>query len=120
MRDPTRGGIATTLNEFARAARVGIHLYADSVPVLPEVHGACEVLGIDPLYVANEGKLIAAVDPAVAADVVAAMQKHPLGKKAVIIGEAVAAHPGMVAMETGLGASRIVDMPVGEQLPRIC
>jgi len=120
MRDPTRGGVATTLNEFARAARVGIHLYVDSVPVLPEVHGACEILGIDPLYVANEGKLIAVVDPAVAAEVVAAMQDHPLGKKAVIIGEAIAEHPGMVAMETGLGASRIVDMPVGEQLPRIC
>jgi hydrogenase expression/formation protein HypE len=120
MRDPTRGGVATTLNEFARASRVGIHLYAESIPVRPEVHGACEILGIDPLYVANEGKLIAAVDPAAAPDVLAAMQKHPLGKKAVIIGEAKAAHPGMVAMETGFGASRIVDMPVGEQLPRIC
>jgi hydrogenase expression/formation protein HypE len=120
MRDPTRGGVATTLNEFARASRIGIQLFAESIPVLPEVHGACEILGIDPLYVANEGKLIAAVDPAVALDVVAAMHEHPLGRKAVIIGEAKASHPGMVAMETGFGASRIVDMPVGEQLPRIC
>ena len=120
MRDPTRGGVATTLNEFARSSQVGIRMFSDSIPVLPAVHGACEVLGIDPLYVANEGKLIAVVDPAEAANVLAAMQDHPLGKEATIIGEAVTAHPGMVAMETGLGASRIVDMPVGEQLPRIC
>jgi hydrogenase expression/formation protein HypE len=120
MRDPTRGGVATTLNEFARSSQVGIRIFSDSIPVLPEVHGACEVLGIDPLYVANEGKLIAVVDPAEAADVLTAMQDHPLGKEAAIIGEAVAAHPGIVAMATGLGADRIVDMPVGEQLPRIC
>jgi hydrogenase expression/formation protein HypE len=120
MRDPTRGGVATTLNEFARSSQVGIRMFADSVPVLPEVHGACEVLGIDPLYVANEGKLIGVVDPAEADSVLAAMQEHPLGKDAAIIGEAVVDHPGIVTMETGLGASRIVDMPVGEQLPRIC
>jgi len=95
-------------------------MFAESIPVLPEVHGACEVLGIDPLYVANEGKLIAVVDQAEADSVLAAMLEHPLGKDAAIIGEAVVDHPGMVTMETGLGASRIVDMPVGEQLPRIC
>jgi hydrogenase expression/formation protein HypE len=120
MRDPTRGGVAATLNEFARSSRIGIRLFAEQVPVLPEVRGACEILGIDPLYVANEGKLIAVAAPGEAEKILAAMQRHPLGRKAVIIGEAVSRHPGMVTMETGLGANRIVDMPVGAQLPRIC
>lgn len=120
MRDPTRGGVATTLNEFARSSQVGITLFAEQIPLLPEVRGACEILGIDPLYVANEGKLITIVPPAEADKILAAMQLHPLGRKAAVIGEAVSEHPGMVTMETGLGASRIVDMPVGEQLPRIC
>ena len=120
MRDPTRGGLATTLNEFAVASQVGIILEETAIPVRPEVRGACEVLGIDPLYVANEGKLVAVV-PAEAADqVVAAMRSHPLGRETAIIGEVVADNPGLVAMRTLLGAHRIIDMPVGEQLPRIC
>lgn len=120
MRDPTRGGVATTLNEFAKSSRVGIKLFEEKIPVLPEVRGACEVLGIDPLYVANEGKLIAVVSPAAAEKVLSTMKNDPLGRRAAIIGEVVATHPGMVAVQTALGASRIVDMPVGEQLPRIC
>lgn len=120
MRDPTRGGVATTLNEFARQSNVGIQLYTDSVPVKPEVKGACEVLGIDPLYVANEGKLITVVPGGIADKMLSAMQANKLGKDAKIIGEAVTENQGIVVQSTGLGANRIVDMPIGEQLPRIC
>ncbi|MCK4904610.1 MAG: hydrogenase expression/formation protein HypE, partial [Candidatus Marinimicrobia bacterium] len=120
MRDPTRGGVATTLNEFARQSNVGIQLYTDSVPVKPEVKGACEVLGIDPLYVANEGKLIAVVPSGIAHEMLSAMQSNKLGKDTKIIGEAVTENQGIVVQSTGLGANRIVDMPIGEQLPRIC
>lgn len=120
MRDPTRGGVATTLNEFARQSNIGIQLYTDSVPVKPEVKGACEVLGIDPLYVANEGKLIAVVPGGIAHEMLSAMQSNKLGKDAKIIGEAVTVNRGIVVQSTGLGANRIVDMPIGEQLPRIC
>ncbi len=120
MRDPTRGGLATTLNEFAAASLVGIVLEEAAIPVRPEVRGACEVLGIDPLYVANEGKLVAVVPGEVADTMVAAMRRHPLGREAAIIGEVVAENRGMVVMRNALGAQRIVDMPVGEQLPRIC
>lgn len=120
MRDPTRGGVATTLNEFARQSNVGIQLYTDSVPVKPEVKGACEVLGIDPLYVANEGKLIAVVPNEVANDMLKVMKKNRLGKDSQIIGEATEKNPGIVVQNTGIGANRIVDMPIGEQLPRIC
>ncbi|MBU4033529.1 MAG: hydrogenase expression/formation protein HypE [Proteobacteria bacterium] len=120
MRDPTRGGLATTLNEFATSSRVGIVLEEGAVPVRPEVRGACEVLGIDPMYVANEGKLVAVVPAEVADRVVAAMRSHPMGREANIIGEVVADNQGLVVMRTALGAQRIVDMPVGEQLPRIC
>ena len=120
MRDPTRGGVATTLNEFAHQSNVGIHLYTDSVPVKPEVKGACEVLGIDPLYVANEGKLIAVVPNEIADDMLQTIRKNKLGKDSQIIGEAIANNPGFVVQSTGLGANRIVDMPIGEQLPRIC
>lgn len=120
MRDPTRGGVATTLNEFARQSKVGIQLYTDSVPVKPEVKGACEVLGIDPLYVANEGKLIAIVPGNIADEMIKAMKSHKLGKDSQIIGEVVEKNPGIVVQSTGLGANRIVDMPIGEQLPRIC
>ncbi|MHB1183219.1 MAG: hydrogenase expression/formation protein HypE [Desulfobulbia bacterium] len=120
MRDPTRGGLATTLNEFAAASGVGIVLQEAAIPVRPEVRGACEVLGIDPMYVANEGKLVAVVPGEVADTVVAAMRSHPLGREAAIIGEVVAENRGMVVMRNALGAQRIVDMPVGEQLPRIC
>lgn len=120
MRDPTRGGVAATLNEFARSSQMGITIDAEAIPVASEVRGACEVLGIDPLYVANEGKLVAVV-PAKRADaVLSAMQGHPLGKHAAIIGEVVEDNPGIVAMRTGIGGMRIIDMPVGEQLPRIC
>jgi hydrogenase expression/formation protein HypE len=120
MRDPTRGGLATTLNEFAAASQVGIILEETAIAVRPEVRGACEVLGIDPMYVANEGKLVAVVPAEVAEQMVAAMRNHPLGREAAIIGEVVADNRGLVAMRTALGAHRIVDMPVGEQLPRIC
>jgi hydrogenase expression/formation protein HypE len=120
MRDPTRGGLATTLNEFAASSGVGIILEEAAIPVRPEVRGACEVLGIDPMYVANEGKLVAVVPAEVANTVVAAMRSHPQGREAAIIGEVVAGNRGLVAMRTALGAQRIVDMPVGEQLPRIC
>ena len=120
MRDPTRGGAATTLNEFAQASGVGIKLSESALSVRPDVSGACEILGIDPMYVANEGKLIAVVPAAEADAVLNAMRNHELGAEAAIIGNVVADHPGMVAMKTGLGTERIVDMPVGEQLPRIC
>lgn len=120
MRDPTRGGVATTLNEFAKQSEVGIQLYADSIAVKPDVKGACEVLGIDPLYVANEGKLIAIVPPQIADKMLIKMQSNEFGKDAQIIGEVTNENPGIVVQETGLGANRIVDMPIGEQLPRIC
>jgi hydrogenase expression/formation protein HypE len=120
LRDPTRGGAATSLNEFAKASRVGIKLDESAIKVRPDVAGACEILGIDPMYVANEGKLIAVVPAEQAPAVVKAMQDHEHGRDAAIIGTVVADHPGLVAMKTGFGAERIVDMPVGEQLPRIC
>jgi hydrogenase expression/formation protein HypE len=120
LRDPTRGGVATTLNEFAADAQVGIKLDEEAIPVRAPVRGACEILGIDPLYVANEGKLVAVVPGDEAEAALAALRAHPLGREAVRIGEVVAEHPGLVALRTGLGAERILDMPVGEQLPRIC
>jgi hydrogenase expression/formation protein HypE len=120
LRDPTRGGAATTLNEFARASKVGIKIAESALKVRPDVAGACEILGIDPLYVANEGKLIAVVPAPAAEAVLAAMRAHEHGTEAAIIGEVVADHPGLVALKTELGTERIVDLPVGEQLPRIC
>ena len=120
LRDPTRGGLATSLNEFAAASNVGIQLEDDKIPVKDDVRGACEILGIDPLYVANEGKLVAVVPPEIANDMLAAMKRNRAGKNASIIGEVTDQHSGVVALRTGLGANRIVDMPVGEQLPRIC
>ncbi|MDX2473569.1 MAG: hydrogenase expression/formation protein HypE [Candidatus Krumholzibacteria bacterium] len=120
LRDPTRGGVATTLNEFAADAQVGITVDEEAIPVRAPVRGACEILGIDPLYVANEGKLVAVVPGDEAEAALAALRAHPLGREAVRIGEVVAEHPGLVALRTGLGAERILDMPVGEQLPRIC
>ncbi len=120
MRDPTRGGLATTLNDFAEKSGVGIKIEETKIPIAKAVLAACELLGLDPLYIANEGKLVAVV-PAKDADAVfAAMKKNKYGKNAVIIGEVVAEHPRRVVMKTTLGASRIVDMPVGELLPRIC
>ena len=120
MRDPTRGGLATTLNEWVNNSKLGIHIYEKELVVHDAVRGACEILGIDPLYVANEGKLVAAVDEKDADKVLAAMQKHELGKQARIIGDIVEDHAGTVALENIYGVSRIISMPVGEQLPRIC
>lgn len=120
LRDPTRGGLAATLNEFATSSGVGIRIREDRIPVKPAVAGACEILGLDPLYVANEGKLVAAVARGRAETVLAAMRAHPLGREATIIGEVVDERPGMVSLQTRIGAWRIVDMLVGEQLPRIC
>lgn len=121
MRDPTRGGVAATLNEFAENSRVGIQIHESRVPVHPAVAGACEMLGFDPLYVANEGKLIAAVAPERAEPVLAVMRAHSLGHEAAIIGEVVAMESvARVTVKTRVGGWRILDMPVGEQLPRIC
>ena len=120
LRDPTRGGLATTLNELAEQSKVGINIEEEKIPVRDGVAGACEMLGFDPLYVANEGKLVAIVAAEDAEKVLEAMQKHRYGKDAVIIGEVRAEHPGRVVMKTLLGASRIVDMLVGDILPRIC
>jgi hydrogenase expression/formation protein HypE len=120
LRDPTRGGVATTLNEIAKRAGVGMTLREQSIPVRDSVKGACEVLGLDPLYVANEGKLVAIVAPEMGEAVLAQMQRHQLGRHAVIIGEVVDAHPGMVLMKTEIGGTRVLDVMFGEQLPRIC
>ena len=120
LRDPTRGGAATTLNEIAKRAGVGIVLREQSIPVRESVRGACEVLGLDPLYVANEGKLLAVVVPERAKAVLHQMREHPLGQDAAIIGEVVAEHPGMVLMKTQIGGTRVLDVMFGEQLPRIC
>jgi hydrogenase expression/formation protein HypE len=120
MRDPTRGGLATTLNDFAEKSNVGIRIEEAKVPVAKAVLAACELLGLDPLYIANEGKLVAVVPAKDAAAVLAAMKKNKYGKNAVIIGEVTTDHPRHVVMKTALGASRIIDMPVGELLPRIC
>jgi len=120
LRDPTRGGLASTLNELATQSGTGIELDETAIPIDDEVRGACEILGFDPLYVANEGKLVAAV-PASAADaVLAAMRAHPLGAQAAIIGTVVSAHPSIVTLRSSIGSMRIVDMLSGEQLPRIC
>lgn len=120
LRDPTRGGLATTLNEIALSSEVCIEIREDSLPVREEVKGACEILGLDPLYVANEGKLVAVVSADVAEAVVAHMRQNPYGHDARIIGEVKTEPHGIVAMRTGFGGTRIVDMLVGEQLPRIC
>ena len=120
LRDPTRGGVVTTLNEIARRSHVGIVIHERSIPVREDVKGACELLGLDPLYVANEGKLIAIVGPGDAERVLARMRDHRDGKDAQLIGEVVADHPRMVVMRTGIGGTRIVDLLTGEQLPRIC
>ncbi len=120
MRDPTRGGIASALNELAQSSKVGIVLREDRIPTAAEVHGACELLGLDPLYVANEGKVLAIVPADDASRVLAAMQADPLGLEAVDIGEVTSEHPGVVTMQTNIGGMRVVDMLTGEQLPRIC
>jgi len=120
LRDPTRGGLAVTLNDFAGQSKVGIKIEEDTVPVDKAVLAACELLGLDPLHIANEGKLAAVVAPEDAEKILAAMKRNKYGRNAAVIGEVVKEHPGQVVMKTSLGASRIIDMPVGELLPRIC
>lgn len=120
LRDPTRGGLATTLNELAHQSHVGIIIEEDRIPVAEGVRAACELLGFDPIYVANEGKLVAIVDPGDADIVLARMKQNKYGKDAAIIGEITGAHSSRVIMKTKLGPSRIVDMLSGELLPRIC
>jgi hydrogenase expression/formation protein HypE len=120
LRDPTRGGLASALNEIAAASGVGIELREETIPIPGPVHAACEMLGLDPLHVANEGKLVAIVPAASASAVLAAMRAVPSGAEAVEIGRVVADHPSMVTLRTIVGSRRIVDMLVGEQLPRIC
>jgi hydrogenase expression/formation protein HypE len=120
LRDPTRGGLATTLNELAEQSKVGMNIEEEKIPVRDGVAGACEMLGFDPLYVANEGKLVAIVAAADADRVLKAMQRNRYGRDAVIIGEVTTEHPCRVVMKTILGTSRIVDMLVGDILPRIC
>jgi len=120
LRDPTRGGVASALNEIAEQSRVGIRIDESRIPIRADVQGACEILGLDPLYVANEGKLLAFVPPDQAERVLAAMRAHPQGTESTIIGEVVTDHPQIVVMRTRIGGNRIVDMLSGEQLPRIC
>ncbi len=120
MRDPTRGGLAATLNEIAASSGVGFRIHETAIPVRPEVYGACELLGLDPLYVANEGKLVCFCPPEDADRLLEVMRSHPLGRDAALIGEAAEDEHRFVEMETGFGGSRIVDWLAGEQLPRIC
>jgi hydrogenase expression/formation protein HypE len=120
LRDPTRGGVAASLNEIAAAAKVGVELVERDLPIPQAVRDACGLLGLDPLYVANEGKLVAFVAREDADLVLAAMRAHEHGAGAVVIGRCVPEHPGMVVTRTGLGGTRVVDLPIGEQLPRIC
>ncbi len=120
LRDPTRGGVATTLNELAEQSKLGIVLNEESIPVPDDVRGACEILGLDPLYIANEGKLLAFVSSVDSEKILEAMRKHPLGKDSVVIGEVVDQHHGTVVMKSKIGGTRVVDMLTGEQLPRIC
>jgi hydrogenase expression/formation protein HypE len=120
LRDATRGGVASVVNEIARAANVGMVLQENAIPVDPQVRAACEILGLDPLYVANEGRFVGFVAPEVADEIVDLMRAHPLGQEACVVGEVVVEHPGLVRMRSAFGGSRVVDMISGEQLPRIC
>ena len=120
MRDPTRGGLSSAVNELATASQVGVKLLESAIPLRREVRAACEMLGLDPLYVANEGKLIAVVPASDAERLLEVMREHPLGRNAAIIGDVVAEHPGLVTMKSPLGGERIINMLAGEQLPRIC
>ena len=120
LRDPTRGGLSSTLNEIAGSSKVGMQLDEAAMPVREEVRGACEMLGLDPLYVANEGKLVAVVSADAGQRALAALRSHPLGRDAQIIGRVTKEHPRMVVMRTVFGTTRIVDMLAGDQLPRIC
>jgi len=118
MRDPTRGGLATTLNEWA--GRVGIEIEETAIPIREEVRAVCELLGLDPLYAANEGKVIVAVAPQAAERALAALRAHPLGERAALIGRVTAEHAGRVVLRTPFGARRVIEMLAGAQLPRIC
>ncbi len=120
MRDPTRGGVATTLNELAEQSKLGVLIEEENIPVTDDVRGACEILGLDPLYIANEGRLLAFVSPGDSEKVLSTMKKHPLGKNSVVIGEVLDQHHGTVVMKSKIGGRRVVDMLTGEQLPRIC
>jgi len=120
LRDPTRGGLASTLNEIARSSNTGMHIDENLIPVKEEVKSVCEILGLDPLYIANEGKLVVIVPGNVAGKALDILRSHPLGRQASIIGTVTSDHPGMVRMKTSIGTNRIVDMISGEQLPRIC
>jgi hydrogenase expression/formation protein HypE len=120
LRDPTRGGVATTLNEIAQQSGVGIQLHEEAIPVAADVAGACELLGLDPLYIANEGKVLAIMPQAEAEGILEAMRRHPLGRKACQIGSVVKEEPGRVFLRTRIGGLRLLDMLRGEPLPRIC
>jgi hydrogenase expression/formation protein HypE len=120
LRDATRGGLAAVLNELSDAAKVGIEFEEMKVPLRPEVSAACEMLGLDPLFIANEGKLVAIVPEKYAENILVSMCKHPFGKDSAIIGKVVGEHAGMVVAKTSIGGTRVVDLPAGELLPRIC
>jgi hydrogenase expression/formation protein HypE len=120
MRDATRGGVGTVCNELAKAAQVAVIVDEETLPIQPQVLGACDMLGIDPLYVANEGKFVAVVAAEEAEAAVTAMRAHPRGANAAVVGEILREPPGIVALRTSFGGSRIVDMLVGDPLPRIC
>lgn len=120
LRDATRGGLAAVLNELAIASNIGIEFDEKSVPVGPEVNAACEMLGLDPFYIANEGKMIVVLPEDKAEEVLSAMRNHPFGKNSAIIGKVVENHSGMVTARTSIGGMRVVDLPAGELLPRIC
>jgi hydrogenase expression/formation protein HypE len=120
LRDATRGGLAAVLNELAGSSKVGIEFDERKVPIRPEVNAACEMLGFDPLHIANEGKLVAILPGETAEQVLAAMRGHEYGKDAAIIGRVIAEHPGLVTAKTSIGGMRVVDLPAGELLPRIC
>jgi hydrogenase expression/formation protein HypE len=120
MRDPTRGGLASTLNEIAASSKVGMEIDEAKMPVRTEVQSACELLGLDPVYVANEGKAVFFVAPEAADGALAALRAHPLGADAAVIGHVTAQHPGMIVARTGMGANRVIAPQIGEQLPRIC
>jgi len=120
LRDATRGGLSAVLNELAQASNVGVEFEETKVPVKPAVNAACEMLGLDPLYIANEGKLVAIVAPDVADEVLSVMRANEYGADAAIIGTVTEAHPKRVVAKTAIGGSRVVDLPAGELLPRIC
>jgi hydrogenase expression/formation protein HypE len=120
MRDPTRGGLASTLNEIATSSNVGMEIDEPSLPVRPEVLGACELLGLDPVYVANEGKVVFFVAPEATERVLEVLRAHPLGRDAARIGRVTAEHKRMLVARTGMGANRVIPTQIGEQLPRIC